>query len=192
MLKVFSFIILPPAKRTTHPTRDINNLNTPRHPPNLKWFMFGTMNEIDFRQLRRQERRNARARITQPVSNKSCGNKNKPDDHEDRQSYEPYGTLLTQKLDESNRIHPPQTQIDSVYYAKHYLGDETCQEILDWLQTLPEYSGQSKLSEEEESRECNGKWTTLKHARRKGVCKRLYVHASNLLIRRSALTIFHR
>jgi hypothetical protein len=155
------------------------------------------MNEIDFRQLRHQERRNARARITQPVSNKSCGNKNKvrdsqSDDHEDRQSYEPYGTLLSQKLDESNRIHPPQTQIDSVYYAKHYLGDETCQEILDWLQTLPEYSGQSKLSEEEESRECNGKWTTLKHARRKGVCKRLYVDASNLLIRRSALTIFHR
>ena len=83
-------------------------------------------------------------------------------------SSEPCDTLLP-SLTETLRLHPPSSLIDSVYYTKHFLKHDTCNEILNWLQTLPEYSRQSQLkSEDEESRACNGKWTKLRHAKRKG------------------------
>lgn len=135
------------------------------------------MNEIDFKKLLRQERQIARSRsrnqkhqVSGPDSTEAA--MNVADDvvnkHETVAAHEPYETLLANQLSERHQIHPPHSKIDSVYYTKQFLHEETCNEILDWLQTLPEYSRQIKLSEQEESKECCGKWTTLKHARRKG------------------------
>ena len=128
---------------------------------------------IDFEELRRRERENALQRNKVKGRSDTAGDAFKVAENTHTQpsttvSSEPYDTLLP-GLTETHRLHPPSSVIDSVYYTKHFLKHDTCEEILNWLQTLPEYSRQSQLkSEEEESRACNGKWTKLKHARRKG------------------------
>jgi hypothetical protein len=134
------------------------------------------MNEIDFKKLLRQERQIARSRsrnqkhqVSGPDSTEAAMNVAADVvNYETVAAHEPYETLLANQLSERHQIHPSHSKIDSVYYTKQFLHEETCNEILDWLQTLPEYSCQIKLSEQEESKECCGKWTTLKHARRKG------------------------
>lgn len=143
------------------------------------------MNEIDFRQLRRQERKNARLLHQHHCDGSSTDRKTAQEEvvvavpeqsattnHPMAQTIQsPYQTLLKDKLSEYYRIHPPGSKIDSVHYAKYFLTDDICKQILRWLQTLPEYSRQSiklSLDERDESRECNGQWTTLKHAKRRG------------------------
>mmetsp|Transcript_28615 Transcript_28615/g.61047 ORF Transcript_28615/g.61047 Transcript_28615/m.61047 type:complete len:324 (-) Transcript_28615:21-992(-) len=67
------------------------------------------------------------------------------------------------------------TTIDSVFYAQNFLFSEQAREIMSWLSSIPEYSqhgtsrGTSGIrqTEKEESVQHNGKWTRLKHARRK-------------------------
>ena len=148
------------------------------------FFPFPPMNVIDFRELRRMERKKARS--LHKWRNNCCI----PDQNLDQEGIDvpdqslptndptisttirlPFQTLLQNELAEYHRIHPPRSKIDSVYYVKHFLPDDICQEFLQWLQTLPEYSRESKflpLDERDESKKCNGKWTTLKHARRRG------------------------
>ena len=132
------------------------------------------MHGIDFRQMRRQERKNARARSDQIDSkNRHIVHKKQATNADAihttiSDDVKPFETLLP-KLTETHRVHPPQNRIDSIYYTKSFLKGETCKEILDWLHTLPDYVCRSKLSERDESKECNGKWTTLHHARRKGI-----------------------
>lgn len=135
------------------------------------------MNEIDFKKLLRQERQIARSRSRNQKHQVSCPDSTEAamnvaadvvNKYETVAAHEPYETLLANQLSERHRIHPSHSKIDSVYYTKQFLHEETCNEVLDWLQTLPEYLSQIKMSEQEESKECNGKWTTLKHARRKG------------------------
>lgn len=138
------------------------------------------MNEIDFKELRRQERKKAHSRNAKRDESSNADSTGSTlikkeilnaNQHGTASSEGPYETLLTRTLSEHHRIHPPKGPIDSVYYTKNFLRDDTSKGILDWLQTLPDYRRQSKLNEYEESRECNGKWTTLQHARRKGKLK---------------------
>ena len=88
-------------------------------------------------------------------------------------SLEPYQSLLPQnKLsDDLHRMKSSPTVIDSVFYAQNFLPQTQEREIISWLQSIPEYSpcanGRVIQSEREESIQHNGKWTTLKHAKRK-------------------------
>ena len=95
-------------------------------------------------------------------------------------SLAPYESMLPQnKL--SKDIHriscggSSPTMIDSVFYAQNFLSPTQAQEIMSWLQSIPEYSHHGpkrgtpviRQTEREEIVEHNGKWTRLKHARRK-------------------------
>ncbi|KAL7539764.1 hypothetical protein ACHAXR_009593 [Thalassiosira sp. AJA248-18] len=85
-------------------------------------------------------------------------------------SLSPYVSVLHQnKLSEDlHRIVSP-TKIDSVFYAQHFLSSVQAQEIMSWLDSIPEYSQHVscvRQTEREESLQHNGKWTRLKHARR--------------------------
>ena len=86
---------------------------------------------------------------------------------------EPYKTMLPQnKLsDDTHRIQCT-PDIDSVLYAQNFLSHKDGEEVMQWLKTIPEYKQQinqnNKPSTElEESIQHNGKWTRLKHAKRK-------------------------
>jgi hypothetical protein len=159
------------------------------------------MNAIDFKQLRRQERKNARNRspqlqhddTTKKTSINSTNNEtaNIKLDNETRDqgpattAIDPFPTLLCQNtLTEKYRIHP---SIDSIYYARNFLTDDTLAEIWNWLRSIPEYDcagGESseknaggeevkngKQSEREESQRHHGRWAKLRHARRKGMAE---------------------
>ena len=88
-------------------------------------------------------------------------------------SLEPYESLLPRnKLsNDLHRIKSSPRVIDSVFYAQNFLSREQGQEIMFWLQSIPECSsctdGRVIQSEREQSIQHNGKWTTLKHAKRK-------------------------
>jgi hypothetical protein len=141
------------------------------------------MNEIDFKQLRRQERKNARSSShhgNQDDDNDASESSNQVHPLQNETGGNPApsaapDTLLPEfKLTEQHRIHPPQHQLDSVYYTSNFLNKETCKEVCDWLHCLPEYGTNgisTALNEQEESKKHNGKWTRLKHARRKGLYK---------------------
>ena len=96
-------------------------------------------------------------------------------------SLEPYQTLLphhkiTEDMHRMRSSHH-QTSIDSVYYAQNFLSPTQGKEIMAWLESIPEYSqqyaqaqnktGGTRLTEREESIQHNGKWTRLKHAKRR-------------------------
>ena len=86
---------------------------------------------------------------------------------------EPYKTMLPQnKL--SNDVHRIQCtpDIDSVLYAQNFLSPNIGEEVMKWLKTIPDYKQQHNQNnkpstEREESIQHNGKWTKLKHAKRK-------------------------
>mmetsp|Transcript_29491 Transcript_29491/g.62145 ORF Transcript_29491/g.62145 Transcript_29491/m.62145 type:complete len:322 (+) Transcript_29491:112-1077(+) len=152
-------------------------------------------NAIDFQELRRQERRRIRSSkkksspsdssatvgVGTGVNAKSeLDNSNlhslSPSSKQDSYPSTAYETLLPQNelSKEIYRIRTP-TMIDSVFYSQNFLSSIQEREIMSWLQSIPEYSHhESRRSvpvgsqnEREESREHNGKWTRLEHARRK-------------------------
>ena len=91
----------------------------------------------------------------------------------DECSLSPYKTLLPQNhfSEDFHRIITPQ-MIDSVYYSRNFLSTDQSNEILSWLGSIPSMScigphPIKPLTERYESMQHNGKWTRLKHARRK-------------------------
>ena len=87
-------------------------------------------------------------------------------------SLEPYESLLPKnKLSEDLHRMKSSPVIDSVFYAQNFLSHIQGREIMSWLKSIPDYSpcanGRVIQSEREESIQHNGKWTTLKHAKRK-------------------------
>ncbi|KAL3799927.1 hypothetical protein HJC23_007400 [Cyclotella cryptica] len=153
------------------------------------------MNAIDFKQLRRQERKQAQYRSSHlhrddNTNNTSVDDTNNAETHRNLDSkktsgefpamtaIDPFPSLLPQNtLTEEHRIH---ASLDSIYYVRQFLNDETCAEIWNWLRSIPEYEctgsdkngsggkvSSGKESERDESRRHNGRWTRLRHARRK-------------------------
>ena len=145
-------------------------------------------NAIDFKELRRQERERRRRSSVESKMRPMTINNNDTDktttcnvnddslvDGTANDSYplEPYETMLSQnKL--SDDIHRIQCtpDIDSVLYAQNFLSHKDGEEVMQWLQTIPDYKQQHNQSnkpstELEESIQHNGKWTKLKHAKRK-------------------------
>lgn len=147
------------------------------------------MNTIDFQELRRQERQRIRSSknesvggsnadgvepsITLPsASTSSMSNADEctSNDHSSS-SLATYETLLQQnKLSDHHRVG---SHLDSVFYAQNFLSSISSKEIMAWLQQcIPEYDPNGPgervgRTEREESIQHNGKWTRLKHARRK-------------------------
>ncbi|KAL7552825.1 hypothetical protein ACHAWF_018716 [Thalassiosira exigua] len=157
---------------------------------------------IDFRELRRQERR----RVRSSKINNDCVSGTDADgfqpavalppprtnnvDHpmptalqlpspslQDDGDLAPYDNLLYQNQlpKEAYRIGSP-SSIDSVFYSKEFLSHDQAEEILHFVRDIPKYfccddgtkgTAGKRLSEREESVRHNGKWTRLKHARRK-------------------------
>jgi len=75
-------------------------------------------------------------------------------------------------IGDAYRITGSRTVIDSVFYVPNFLPSINQLEILTWLTSLPEHSQHHasngiRKSEREESLQHNGKWTSLKHAKRK-------------------------
>ena len=143
-------------------------------------------NAIDFKELRRQERERRRRSSAESKMRLSINNNdtdkttcNVNDDSlvddtaNDSYPLEPYKTMLPQnKL--SNDVHLIQCtpDIDSVLYAQNFLSHKDGEEVMQWLQTIPDYKQQinqnnKPSTEREESMQHNGKWTKLKHAKRK-------------------------
>ncbi len=134
-----------------------------------------TTNPIDFRELRRQERRqricNAKSAGCVSVGNVGSASisigTNQPTDPDE------YEIHLSQNLriGDEHRIIGIRTVIDSVFYVPNFLPSKNQRGILAWLASLPEHSQPTnsaiRLSEREESLQHNGKWTRLKYARRK-------------------------
>ena len=157
----------------------------------MMWQPITMETAIDFQELLRKERR--RIRSSTHKSN-GVGSYGAGIDHPEKESALekidpliasstsvsphclcPYDTLLPQNqiCEEIHRISSP-SLIDSVYYAKNFLTSRQSEEIISWLRTISEYSPQHdlavsgvRLTEREESLQHNGKWTRLKHARRK-------------------------
>jgi len=143
-------------------------------------------NAIDFKELRRQERERRRRSsaeskmrsIKNDTDDTTCNIKiNAVDGNSgtanDSHSLEPYETMLPQnKLsDEVHRIQCTPA-IDSVLYAQNFLSPNIGEEVMQWLKTIPDYKQQinqnnKPSTEREESMQHNGKWTKLKHAKRK-------------------------
>ncbi|KAK1745134.1 alpha-ketoglutarate-dependent dioxygenase alkB family protein [Skeletonema marinoi] len=142
------------------------------------------MTTINFQELRRRERQRIRSTKTVDSSRAIANNDSAPsvavnDESQPQQqnvcALTPFETLLPQnKLSED--IHQIQSaaNIDSVFYAKQFLAPKMLDDAMTWLQTIPDYSQTSAsnrtitgLTEEEMSLQHNGKWTRLKHARRK-------------------------
>ncbi|KAL7521059.1 hypothetical protein ACHAWX_005750 [Stephanocyclus meneghinianus] len=154
------------------------------------------MNAIDFKQLRRLERKNALNRssqlqhddttLTSAVNTNNEETANIKLDNETREQgttspVDPFPTLLFQDtLTEQYRIHP---SLDSVYYVRNFLRDDTYSEVWNWLRSIPEYDcagvessekngggeqiKNGKLNQRKESQRHHGRWTKLRHARRK-------------------------
>ena len=88
-------------------------------------------------------------------------------------SLAPYKSLLPENRfsEDAHRIG----DIRSVFYSPSFLPPAQAKDVLSWLQSCPECTQQSanpgtgdnRQSEREESIRHNGKWTRLKHARRK-------------------------
>lgn len=140
------------------------------------------MATIDFRELRRLERQ--RIRSTTKADDSVAVTKNEISSSsfvaasEDRLPQQnvcdltPFETLLPQHMlsDDTHQIQSD-SNIDSVFYAEQFLSPKVRDETMTWLQTIPDYlqTGDTNkgLTEEEMSLKHNGKWTRLKHARRK-------------------------
>lgn len=146
-------------------------------------------NAIDFRELRRRERQRIHS-SKQTYDGRSISGGD--DDGSTTQnnngglsvqlpnnetSLDPYESLLPQNQlsEDIHRIGSP-TTMDSVLYEEKFLSSAQAKEVMSWLNSIPEYSqhhGNSRgtlgirQTEREESVEHNGKWTQLKHARRK-------------------------
>ncbi|KAL7463922.1 hypothetical protein ACHAXS_004275 [Conticribra weissflogii] len=116
-------------------------------------------NTIDFRELRRQERRRLRLsnrdrkneslHSIQPTVNSDVNNQaNIPYEPSDAIATPliPYETLLlgNHLSDETHKILSP--QLNSVYYAEKFLSTSTSQDILFWLSTIPEYFPNDTIS----------------------------------------------
>jgi len=86
---------------------------------------------------------------------------------------EPYKTMLPQnKLSDDVHLIQCTPDIDSVLYAQNFLSPNIGEEVMQWLKTIPDYKQQinqnnKPSTEREESIQHNGKWTKLKHAKRK-------------------------
>jgi alkylated DNA repair protein alkB family protein 6 len=148
------------------------------------------MATIDFRELRRRERQRRlstkKASSTFDVdSTTSCNNNlllSVTDENDGSQPQKqnacastPFETLLPHNM-LSDDIHQMKStaNIASVFYAEQFLSLEQSEEIMTWLQTIPDHvqthvekHKNIGLTEEEMSLQHNGKWTRLKHARRK-------------------------
>jgi alkylated DNA repair protein alkB family protein 6 len=142
-------------------------------------------NAIDFRELRRQERQ--RIRSSRQHGSKGCSliggedvgrvtntNIKSSASTASNESADPYESLLRhgQIVGEVYRIACSRKIIDSVFYAQKFLSSTQEREVMTWLGLIPEYSQHGcrdgiKKDEREESVKHNGKWTRLKHARRK-------------------------
>lgn len=169
-------ILLPAATHHPPPTRD-------QRPITM------TTNAIDFRELRRQERQRVRNRNGNAKSNDCVcvGNVGigisaittpinpSPTQHDNYKATDPneHGINLQQNqtIGHAYRIIS-RPVIDSIFYVQNFLPSNNEREILTWLTSLPEHSpqlanGAVRQSEREESIQHNGKWTRLKHARRK-------------------------
>ncbi|KAL9181639.1 hypothetical protein ACHAXT_010444 [Thalassiosira profunda] len=146
-----------------------------------------TQNAIDFRELRRRERQRVRSAVNTTntggcasdvdLPNEGAALQNgavapsKCDDSE--HSLSPYESLLpgNRFSEDAHRIG----DIRSVFYSPSFLSPAQAKDVLSWLQSCPECTQQSanpgtcdmRQSEREESIRHNGKWTRLKHARRK-------------------------
>ena len=137
------------------------------------------MATINFQELRRMERRRVREerRLKNTAPNfelaSSCGIVSENQQHQNAGACvsPPFDTLLPKNV-LSNAIHQIKTtaNIDSVFYAERFLPEEVIEQTMAWLQTVPDHlqrGNSSGLSEEQMSLLHNGKWTRLKHARRK-------------------------
>lgn len=145
------------------------------------------MATIDFRELRRRERQRVRSstnkadnscvmtKIGRNTSSVAVNDESLPQKQHVR-ALAPFETLLPQHM-LSEEIHQIQSaNIDSVFYAEQFLPPKVLEEIMAWLQTIPDYlhtgaasraKNNNGMTEEEMSLQHNGKWTRLKHARRK-------------------------
>lgn len=141
---------------------------------------------IDFHKLRRQERqtiRSSRHHIessgVSAIRSEDVGSdmieiiKSKASTTSN-ESPNPYDSLLVhgQVTRDIYRLAGSRTTIDSVFYARDFLSSAQGCEVMTWLGSIPEYSERwcrdGKIMEErEESFQHNGKWTKLKHAKRK-------------------------
>jgi hypothetical protein len=141
------------------------------------------MNAIDYKELRRQERRRLKAKASGDgvESNGTIVADSSPSTSTSSDNVAPstihlFATLLPHnKL--SNDIHRISSPlpINSVFYARHFLDEKSNEGIASWIKTIPDYSyhrgngvGTKRLSEQQESLQHNGKWTRLRHAKRKG------------------------
>lgn len=93
---------------------------------------------------------------------------NQPSDSDEYEIHLP----PNQTIGDAYRITGSRTVIDSVFYAPNFLPSINQRDILTWLTSLPEHSQHHacngiRQSEREESLQHNGKWTRLKHAKRK-------------------------
>ncbi|KAL3762148.1 hypothetical protein ACHAW5_003178 [Stephanodiscus triporus] len=145
----------------------------------------GMQNAIDFRELRRQERR--RIRSSGHYESNGCSFNGDEDVGGDKivnikssasitsnESADPYENLLrhSQIVRDIYRITGSRSIIDSVFYAQNFLLSTQEEEVMTWLGSIPEYSEHAcrdgiKKDEREENVRHNGKWTRLEHARRK-------------------------
>ena len=143
------------------------------------------MATIDFRELRRRERQRVRSSTNKAdsscvktkidiTSSVAVNDESQPQKQNVR-ALAPFETLLPQHM-LSEEIHQIQSaNIDSVFYAEQFLPPKVLEEIMAWLQTIPDYlqtgaasrANNNGMTEEEMSLQHNGKWTRLKHARRK-------------------------
>lgn len=147
------------------------------------------MATIDFRELRRRERQrmcSATKACSTSDADSACNNNllksetNIENDGSQTQKHyacasTPFETLLPQNM-LSDDIHQIQStdNIGSVLYAEQFLSRDQAQQMMSWLQTIPDYAEtdaekrkNTGLTEEEMSLKHNGTWTRLKHARRK-------------------------
>ena len=142
------------------------------------------MATIDFRELRRRERQRIRGATKKTNSSSEVDGtyhtpnnlsvaENDESQPQKQHTLTPFKTLLSQNM-LSDDIHQIKSDanIDSVSYAEQFLSPEQSLEMMTWLQTIPDYiqassDDRKNISEEEMSLQHNGKWTRLKHARRK-------------------------
>lgn len=90
----------------------------------------------------------------------------------DSSSDDAFVSLLPQNQlsEDAHRVGP--STIDSVFYAQRFLTPAQAKEVMSWLESVPDFAHitngtGTRRSEREESIQHNGKWTTLKHARRR-------------------------
>ncbi len=143
------------------------------------------MATIDFRELRRRERRRIRSTTksdkgvgvtkNEITASSSVAVNEESLPQQNVCTLKPFETLLPQHM-LSEDVHRIQSasNIESVYYAEQFLSPKVRDETMAWLQTISDYlqtgdefRTNSRLTEEEMSLQHNGKWTRLKHARRK-------------------------